>query len=137
MKIEIDTKSDRKEELRHIAHMLLRICDEAPPSQIMNGSEQSFGQNFWGNPAEPVQPSQQSDSGFFTMFGDTAPVQSPQQPIQESGMSRASLQQGGDIFSLFKDGPPQQASTQPSPPPQDRLSRKRDFLAEGYLIPYD
>ncbi|MBI5398305.1 hypothetical protein HZB03_02470 [Candidatus Woesearchaeota archaeon] len=147
MKIEIDTKSDRKEELRHIAHMLLRLCDEAPPSRIIEGSGYSSDSDYFSNAPPAHQqspPSQGGDGGFFNMFGDaSASSPNPQEPQQQL-QQQLQPQQGGDIFSLFADTqqnqsapPPQASQASGAQQPGERLAKTRDFLAEGYLIPYD
>jgi hypothetical protein len=159
MKIEIDTKSDGKDELLHIAHMLLAMCGERAQSSL-----QSYGADGYGSSLSQGASSG-SSGGFMNMFGDPLPSESKissgsgssygdgsdgyTQQADPSGSS-GSQQSGGDLFSLFQDDSLKsgQPSSQPSLSASSAVSssldlssdnrpRKRDFLAEGYLIPYD
>lgn len=146
MKIEIDTNADRKEELRHIAHMLLALCNEVVPSRVADNAAYDAGyssqQDFFKNPA-PTSQASSGEGSFFNMFGDPAP--SPPLSSMQPAIPREPAQQpAGDLFSLFQDNNQSPPSNQSLPsihssiqPSEERLSKKRDFLAEGHLIPYD
>ena len=153
MRIEIDTQKDRREELLHVAKLLLKICDQESleGSRIQPAQEYSQDQFFSSSNSEYAQNSQTEQprvpqENIFSLFD--AADQNQQSQTQNQTSTIAQDQQAPSIFSLFEnDEKPMQSSTySPSSSSQNILEqtpsdssrpKKRDFLAEGYLIPYD
>jgi hypothetical protein len=89
MRIEVDTKSDSKEELRHLANMLMALSNSASSNVVVKS------RNIFDDPSPSV--------GMMGMFGDSSDSQPAQQQSQPSSPS---------MFSIFSDSP--QPSSQPA-----------------------
>jgi hypothetical protein len=92
MRIEVDTKSDSKEELRHLANMLMALSSSASSNVVVKS------RNIFDDPSPSV--------GMMGMFGDNSGSQTAQQQSQPSQQSSPSM------FSIFSDSP--QPSSQPA-----------------------
>jgi hypothetical protein len=83
MRIEVDTKSDSKEELRHLANMLMALSSSASSNVVIKS------RNIFDDPSPSV--------GMMGMFGDSS-----SQPAEPQ-----SQQSAPSMFSIFSDSPQQ------------------------------
>ena len=105
MKLEINTETTPKDSLYHLGMMLIALSGKQGHSII--------------SPSPSVSQSQpQSESGLMNMFASdpllsASPQQAPQQSFQQhshESFQQKSQQNSNDLFSLFKDNPPNVAS---------------------------
>lgn len=109
MRIEVDTKHDTKEELGHLARMLLSMSG-ASHSQIV---EKPKHVDMFSDDA-PTE-----SGGLFSMFGDnTEPAPQPEQP-------------SGDMISLFDSSLAASGGT--SEPEEEP---KGDLVNDLKIVPY-
>jgi len=118
MRIEIDTKSDSREELRHLANMLMALSSSASSSVIVKQ------RNIFDDPSPGV--------GMMGMFGESSSQPSQQQSSQPAQSSQS-------LFSIFSDSP-KSSQSQPSLDVLDEDDGKRtsaeDVLDDDRIVPY-
>jgi hypothetical protein len=116
MRIEIDTKSDSKEELKHLANMLMALSNSSSNVIVKR-------HNIFDDPSPGI--------GMIGMFSDS-PSQAAQQQASQPTQSPS-------LFSIFSD-PPQSGSSQPSLGVLDEDDGKRtsakDVLDDDRIVPY-
>ncbi|MBI5881250.1 hypothetical protein HZB90_03910 [archaeon] len=116
MRIEIDTKSDSREELRHLANMLMALSSSASSNVVVKQ------RNIFDDPSPGV--------GMMGMFNDSPSQPSQPQPAQSSS----------SLFSIFSDSP--QQSAQSSTPTMALLDDEHktsaeELIEDNRIIPYD
>jgi hypothetical protein len=118
MRIEIDTKSDSREELRHLANMLMALSSSASSNVIVKQ------RNIFDDPSPGV--------GMMSMFSDASPKPSAAEPSQPA-------QSYPSLFSIFSDSP-KSGQSQPSLDVLEEDDGKRtsaeDVLDDDRIVPY-
>ncbi len=128
MRIEIDTKHDTKEELKHVAAMLQAISGNADisfdyPQTGMSRLDRKLAkkkakENLFDIHGATTEPEQSSAMpGFKNIFGDDP---NPSEPVQSSPVQQSEpASQTGDLFSIFgsETANPQSSQVQSSVDP--------------------
>ena len=131
MRIEVDTKSDSREELAALADMLQRLARSSGSGAII---PKPVSRNIFDDPSPGV--------GLMNMFGDSSAQQAPQ-PVQQSAYQQPASEPSGGLFSLFSDSTSQASSqssysqpvlAQDSEP--DRKTTAKDILDDDRIQLY-
>lgn len=134
MKIEIDTKHDTKEELRHLATMLHALAGSQASSIVADSrfpdprdgriQRKLARKGIFDDPAAEPSP---ASGGLFGMFDDGA------EPAHSAVPSQ---QVSGDLFSIFDSEPAQSSSKSPEVPSVSSLLGETVESSPALLDPY-
>jgi len=137
MKIEIDTKSDSKEELMHLANMLHALSgSRVSVSHVRHSAyDAPKSKNIFDDPSPSV--------GLFGMFGDTASPSTQQSVSQDaypqpvSASSQPSQASSGGLFSIFNSASSSaQSGVNLDETDSENKTSSKDILDDPRIVPY-
>ncbi|MFT4343202.1 MAG: hypothetical protein ACMXYE_00475 [Candidatus Woesearchaeota archaeon] len=85
MKIEIDTKNDSKEEIKHVIGLLRTALgdEEVFTNQPETPEKKEYTEPLFADPVEPIKKEPAVKEGLFGLWNDTPKTEKPIAPLEE------------------------------------------------------